>query len=88
MSFAAIAGAPLESAKVSYSGAIIRKALLEGVGIHLPDDLGEANHVPTDDVLDAAAAAWSAARIAAGSHERLPEPPEVYSDGLSSAINV
>lgn len=88
VSFAAIAGAPLGWAKMSYRGAITRKALLEGVGIHLPVDLGDANHVPTDDVLDAAAAAWSATRIAAGSQERLPEPPEVFSDGLPSAINV
>jgi predicted RNase H-like nuclease len=86
VSFAAMADGPLDWAKVSYRGAIVRRQLLKAVGIRLPDDLGEANGVPTDDVLDAAAAAWSAARIATGEQVRLPDPPEVFSDGLPAAI--
>jgi predicted RNase H-like nuclease len=88
VSFAAIAGGPLDWPKQSYRGAIVRRQLLEAVGIRLPDDLGEANGVPTDDLLDAAAAAWSAARIAMGQQIRLPDPAEAFSDGLLAAINV
>ncbi|MGH3778212.1 MAG: DUF429 domain-containing protein [Pseudonocardiaceae bacterium] len=41
-------------------------------GIHLPDQLGDASNAGADDVLDAAAAAWSAHRIATGHADRLP----------------
>jgi predicted RNase H-like nuclease len=40
---------------------------------------------PIDDVLDAAAAAWSANRIAKGEAVSLPDPPE-SKDGLQVAI--
>ena len=53
--------------------------LFEGLakhGIDLPDKLGDAGKARLDDVLDAAAAAWSAHRIATGHASRLPtEPP-------------
>lgn len=88
VSFAAISAGPLGWSKQTWRGAHFRRSLLEGVGITLPDDLGEANVVPVDDILDAAAAAWSADRIATGRHERLPEPPEVFSGGLPAAIEV
>jgi predicted RNase H-like nuclease len=38
-------------------------------------------------VLDAAAAAWSARRVAAGTAVLLPDPPEVFSDGWPAAIS-
>ena len=41
-----------------------------------------------DDVLDAAAAAWSARRVVAGSARLLPDPPERFSDGRPCAIAV
>ncbi len=43
-----------------------RRALLAGAGIDLPDEPGRAGRAAPDDVLDAAAAAWSARRIASG----------------------
>jgi predicted RNase H-like nuclease len=39
-----------------------------------------------DDVYDAAAMAWTARRVARGEAVSLPDPPEVFSDGIPSAI--
>ncbi|MFI9785911.1 DUF429 domain-containing protein [Kitasatospora sp. NPDC051984] len=64
----------------------LRRSLLSAVGISLPDELGEADPVLTDDVLDAAAAAWSAQRIATGTAACLPEVPEQDIGGRPVAI--
>jgi len=48
----------------------LRRRLLKGAGIVLPEKLGA---LPLIDVLDAAAAAWSAARYARGEARSLPE---------------
>jgi predicted RNase H-like nuclease len=53
-----------------------RRALLSTVGLRLPDDLGRAGRVAVDDLLDAAAVAWSAGRIATGQASCLPDPPQ------------
>lgn len=76
LSFAAMAGAPLVSKK-TWNGAMRRRDLLAAQGIELPDDLATAGRVPIDDVLDAAAAAWTAGRIAAGVALCLPPDPPV-----------
>jgi predicted RNase H-like nuclease len=39
-----------------------------------------------DDLLDACVVAWTAARYAAGTAYSLPDPPEVFSDGIPAAI--
>lgn len=65
------AGAPLPSKK-TWGGQRARARVLSAHGIALPDDLGAANVVPPDDVLDAAAAAWSAARVARGQARSFP----------------
>jgi len=39
-----------------------------------------------DDLLDACAVAWTAARYAAGTAYSLPDPPEVFSDGIPASI--
>jgi predicted RNase H-like nuclease len=39
-----------------------------------------------DDVLDAAAGAWTAQRVAGGSAQRRPDPPEILGDGSACAI--
>ena len=76
VSFARLAGAPLLARKHRWEGAIQRRALLAAAGIVLPDDLGRAGTMAgVDDVLDAAVAAWSAARIAAGTALALPVAP-------------
>ena len=77
-------GRPLGLRKKSAGGALRRIELLAEQGIAL-GDLGEAYPAPLDDVLDAAAAAWSAHRIARGEHRSLPDPPEAR-DGLQVAI--
>jgi predicted RNase H-like nuclease len=88
LSFAAMAGAPLAERKHSWAGATRRRALLAAAGIDVPGDLGAAGAVPVDDVLDAAAVAWTAARVAGGTARSLPDPPEVLADGIAAAISV
>ncbi len=68
-------GESLGHRKRSAGGALERLRLLAAQGIEL-GDLGEAAGAPLDDVLDAAAAAWSADRIARGVARSLPDPPE------------
>ena len=80
VSFRALKGAPLEHAKKTWNGQMERRQLLADAGLQLPDDLGSAAAVAPDDVLDAAVAAWSARRIAAGTAATLPDPPEVIGD--------
>jgi predicted RNase H-like nuclease len=72
VSFAAMNGQPLAHRKTSWTGQMTRRALLARHGIHLPNHLGDAGDAGPDDVLDAAAAAWSAQRIATGHASRLP----------------
>jgi predicted RNase H-like nuclease len=86
-SFAELARAALQSRKSSWAGAILRRRLLAGAGINLPDDLGLAGEkAAVDDVLDAAAAAWTALRVLRGQARSTPSPPELFNDGLPSAI--
>lgn len=66
---------PLAHRKKAAAGAIERLALLERHGIVLTP-LSDAAVAPLDDVLDAAAAAWTANRIALGTASTLPDPPE------------
>jgi predicted RNase H-like nuclease len=83
--FAVMAGAPLATRKKTPEGVADRVGLLTAQGIRLPAgvDLGRAG---VDDVLDAAAAAWSGARVLAGRAERIPAEPERFSDGLDAAM--
>src|SRR5687768_8917371 len=68
-------------------GVVLRRRLLAREGVAIPDDLGElGEHAGVDDVLDAAVAAWSARRYAAGIARSYPDPPQVFSDGHPSAI--
>jgi predicted RNase H-like nuclease len=67
-------GRPLRDRKKSAGGAFERMALLTRHGIEL-GTLEETAAAPLDDVLDAAAAAWSAQRIATGTASSLPDPP-------------
>jgi predicted RNase H-like nuclease len=87
ISFAELNGGPPVSAgKKTWNGQMARRALLAGAGIRLPDDLAGAGVVPVDDILDAAAAAWSARRIASGQASSMPSPPESNDAGLPVAI--
>lgn len=86
VSFCALAGSALPHPKKTWNGQMLRRSLLEKAGIVLPGELGSAARVRPDDVLDAAAAAWSAMRIARGEARSLPDPPELLPDGRQAAI--
>ena len=77
-------GRPLGHRKKLAAGALRRLELLRAVGIELTA-LRDAGSAPLDDVLDAAAAAWSAQRILTGAAKSLPDPPEEI-DGYPVAI--
>jgi predicted RNase H-like nuclease len=85
--FAHLNGAPLTVRKKTWAGAALRYRLLAGAGVVLDGDLGLAGRdAAVDDVLDAAAVAWTARRAAAGVARTLPDPPEDLGDGTSAAI--
>ena len=69
VSFRELAGAPLSSSKHTPEGLRERRALLEEAGLVLPE---RPRGVPEADLLDAAVAAWSAARYARGEARPLP----------------
>lgn len=73
--FAAMAGVPLDWSKKTWNGQRRRQKLLGEQGIVLSDDVGEAGGVPVDDLLDAAACAWSADRVRNGTSRTLPAEP-------------
>lgn len=70
-SFAVMAGDPLASSKHDTSGARQRRRLLRDAGITVRRP--RVSGVGVDDVLDAAACAWTARRIASGEARRFPE---------------
>ncbi len=86
VSFATMAGAPLTPGKKTPEGRAARLEALAAAGIARPSVL-EGTGYAADDVLDACAVAWSAARRAAGLSRTLPDPPEVFSDGIPAAIH-
>ncbi len=87
VSFVAMADGPLSASKATWAGVGERRALLAASGITLADQLGGAGaKAGVDDVLDAAAAAWTAQRVAHGTARCVPDPPEVFSDGIPAAI--
>jgi predicted RNase H-like nuclease len=83
LSFAALAGAPLPDSKHTPAGLAVRRDLLAKAGIVLPP------HVPgaaENDLLDAAAVAWSARRIASGRATALTNPAQRADDGTEIAV--
>lgn len=73
LSFAAMQdGVPLPHPKTTWAGQARRRRLLAERGIELPDDAGPAGRVAPDDLLDAAAVAWTARRIADGTARCAP----------------
>ncbi len=86
VSFAAMAGRPLAHPKWTWGGMLLRMALLEQAGIVIPADIADAGSAGIDDVLDAAAAAWSATRLARGGAGSLPADSRQGPDGHVAAI--
>jgi predicted RNase H-like nuclease len=76
VSFAVMMDHPAQWRKSTWAGLRERQFALARAGISL-GDLGSAGRTAgADDVLDAAAAAWSAARLHRGEAISLPDPPE------------
>jgi predicted RNase H-like nuclease len=85
--FAVLSGAPLRYSKTTWAGAEERRSHLVSCGIDPGVDVGNAGARGTvDDVLDAAAAAWSGRRLISGTAICLPEPPEQDAVGRAIAI--
>jgi predicted RNase H-like nuclease len=75
VSFCSLKGGPLNDPKKTRDGEAVRRRLLADAGVVLPPDLPEpVRKIPHDDLLDAAVAAWSARRFAAGDAELLGAP--------------
>ena len=85
LSFATMAGGPLLEGKKTDEGRRARLAALAAAGLASPSVLTGPGYA-ADDVLDACAVAWTAARRAAGLATPFPDPPEVFSDGIPAAI--
>lgn len=87
VSFATMAGHPLEHRKSTWAGVEERRALLAAVGMVLPADVGEAGTMAgVDDILDAAAVSWTATRYATGAAVSYPPTPENFGDEPTAAI--
>ena len=84
LSFRAMAGGPLPYPKHTADGHSQRRAVLAGVGLVIPAD--DARRQVAVDVLDAAAVAWTARRIAAGQARVIPDPPQTDATGRDIAI--
>jgi predicted RNase H-like nuclease len=82
LAFAALAGGPLADSKHTAPGREVRRELLAAARIVVPGVAG----VPLADLLDAAAAAWSAHRIATGQAATIPDPPGRDDAGRDIAI--
>ena len=87
LSFAHLAPEPVAASKKTWAGAHERQRLLEDAGISLEGDLGIPGlRAGRDDVLDAAAAAWTAQRIAEGTAVHFGEPGSIEGSNHAFAI--
>jgi len=85
VSFAEIDPSCVVASKTSAVGRASREAALRSVDMEPPPYLRGQGY-GADDLLDACAVAWTARRHATGTSYSLPDPPEVFSDGLRAAI--
>jgi predicted RNase H-like nuclease len=83
LAFGAMAGAPLAASKHTGTGRDLRRELLAQAGIEI---MAETPATLLGDVLDAAAVAWSARRIAAGQAVTVPAAPQHDRQGREIAI--
>ena len=87
VSFSVMLGHPASASKKTWAGMVERVSALGAVGIHLHEVFGAATtQAVTDDMLDAGAAAWSAARVGAGEAQSFPSVPPRDADGRAIAI--
>ncbi len=87
LSFATMRGdGPIPFSKKTWGGLVERRDLLAAEGIDLPDYIGAPARAAPDDVLDAAAVAWTAYRVATDRAEYLPDEPEEGIDGVQITV--
>ena len=86
VTFTRMAGEPPRHAKKTWAGQQERLALLAAQGIDLDGLTGDTGSAAPDDVVDAAAVAWSARRVVSGAAVSLPDPPQPVPYGLHAAI--
>ena len=86
VSFRAMSPGDLAHPKTSWNGFMQRRSLLAAQGIEIPGSIPGLGNVGADDVLDAAAAAWTAHRIETDRAERLPSDAARGEDGRVVAI--
>ncbi len=84
LSFAAMAGQPMVNPKATANGAEERRSLLKKSGI--PLQMTPIKGAKIDDILDAHACLWTAARIARNEHQSIPVVPEFDGVGLPMRI--
>lgn len=76
VSFAVMLGAPARASKKTWAGLVERRRALVAAGIDLDGADGPAaTAAAVDDMIDAAAAAWTARRLAAGTARSFPAGP-------------
>jgi len=86
VSFTALRWGPPADPKKTWNGLTQRRQLLARAGIVLEDVLHRAAKAAPDDVVDAAAAAWTALRVAKGVAGTLPCTPPRDGSGREIAI--
>jgi predicted RNase H-like nuclease len=86
LSFTMMGDGQPKAGKKSWHGQRDWMAHLESAGIVIPAEIGDAGQAGPDDVLDAAAAAWSAHRIATHVACSVPDPPQSNERGQRMAI--
>jgi len=85
-SFREMRGEPLPWPKKTWQGLADRLRLLRERGLDLVAGRHHDGGIAPDDVVDAAAVAWTAHRIASGIAVSLPDPPECDAAGRPVAI--
>ena len=83
LAFGAMAGAPLAASKHTAAGRDTRRALLARADLEIPAQVPAAI---LGDILDAAAVAWSARRIATGQAVIIPAEPQLDDRGREITI--
>ena len=87
LTFTEMLGAPATHSKKTWAGMIERRDALAREGIRLGGDLGLAGALAAvDDVLDAAAVAWTARRVRDGTAVCHPDPAMLGQNGRAVAI--
>jgi predicted RNase H-like nuclease len=86
ISFMMMGGGPALMSKRTWHGQHDRMTRLGAHGIVIPTEIGDAAAAPPDDILDAAAAAWSAHRIANNQCGSIPNPPQINERGQRVAM--